>query len=108
MTDWLGDRRLAGFAIRVLEKIGGQTGQREAVVDRRGEHWTESEYETLFGRFPAKGQRPSDADVDGLAIELGRTADALSWQWSDGAAYVSGRSASTTSDVLKTWLDNRR
>jgi hypothetical protein len=33
MTDWLGDERLAAFAIRVLERIGRDTGNRQAVVD---------------------------------------------------------------------------
>jgi hypothetical protein len=31
--------------------------------------------------------------------------DAVGWQWGDGAAYCGGRSAATTSDVLKSWLD---
>jgi len=32
MADWLGDRRLASFAIRVLERIGRQPEERQAVV----------------------------------------------------------------------------
>lgn len=33
MTDWLGDPRLAAFAIRVLERIGADQAQRTAVAD---------------------------------------------------------------------------
>lgn len=33
MTDWLGDHRLAAFAIRVLERIGLQPAARSAVTD---------------------------------------------------------------------------
>lgn len=32
MSDWLGDRRLAAFAIRVLERIGRQPEERPAVI----------------------------------------------------------------------------
>ena len=32
MTDWLGDPRLAAFAIRVLERIAREPANREAVV----------------------------------------------------------------------------
>lgn len=32
MADWLGDRRLAAFAIRVLERIGRQSEERPAVI----------------------------------------------------------------------------
>src|SRR5688572_28896318 len=31
MTDWLGDERLAAFVIRVLERIGRDTANRDAV-----------------------------------------------------------------------------
>jgi hypothetical protein len=72
-----------------------------------GRRWTESDYERLFGLFPADGARPSKEQVAAFAREVGRTNDAISWQWEDGAAYVSGRSASTTSLALKRWLDRR-
>lgn len=91
---------ISGYGGDVERLIGGP-----APIDRSGEPWTEAEYETLFGRLPADGVRPSDGDVDALAAELGRTADAISWQWTDGAAYRTGRSASTTSEPLKAWLD---
>ena len=164
MTDWLGDLRLAAFAIRVLERIGSEPANRSSVVDvllavdrtgwpdyligdldralmslnapvrparRRaptvgpardrpvgtqglapregaavgGRRWTEGEYERLFGRFPVDGPRPAVDEFADYAQEAGRTTSAISWQWDDGAAYVAGRSASTTSLVLKAWLD---
>ena len=93
---------ITGYGALVETMIGG-----EVSGDRWGVLWTESEYETLFRRFPLDGARPSDSDVAVLAAELGRTPDAISWQWGDGAAYASGRSASTASDALKAWLDAR-
>ncbi|MDP9318690.1 MAG: hypothetical protein M3O94_06400, partial [Actinomycetota bacterium] len=33
MTDWLGDRRLAAFAMRVLERIGLEAEERSAVIE---------------------------------------------------------------------------
>ena len=69
--------------------------------------WTDEEYDRLFGRFPPDGSRPTRAEVAVLANELDRTVDAIAWQWEDGAAYVAGRAASTTSQVLKDWLDHR-
>lgn len=72
-----------------------------------GGPWTEAQYERLFGRFTPTGPTPSDDDVSELAAELGRTPGAISWQWQDGAAYCTGRSASTTSEALKSWLDRR-
>lgn len=82
--------------------IGGEIG-----MDRHRENWTEQEYETLFGRHPADVQPPSEEEADELAMELGRTTQALLWQWQDGANYVQQKSASTMSDVLKEWLDRR-
>jgi hypothetical protein len=72
---------------------------------RWSELWQEHEYELLFGRFPPTGTRPSDQQLSMLAAELGRTFDAISWQWGDGASYATGGSASTTSEPLKAWLD---
>jgi hypothetical protein len=93
---------ISGYGGDVERLLGG-----EVAVDRRGESWLESEYETLFGRFPPDGSPPSAEEVDEVSVELGRTPDAVSWQWTDGAGYVQGKSASTTSGVLKTWLDSR-
>lgn len=93
---------ISGYGGDVERLLGG-----EASTDRWGEIWTEAEYEALFRRFPPDGPRPSEADVDALAAELGRTHDAISWQWGDGAAYVRGASASTTSEPLKAWLDRQ-
>ena len=94
---------ITGYGGDVERLIGGEPSS-----DRWGELWTEAEYETLFRRFPPDGTRPSEADVDALAAELGRTHDAISWQWGDGAAYIRGASASTTSEPLKAWLDRQR
>jgi hypothetical protein len=87
-----------------VERLIGNDVTGPSVGDRWGELWTEHEYEVLFGRFPPTGSRPSDDDIAALAAELGRTFDAISWQWGDGAAYCSGGSASTTSEPLKSWL----
>lgn len=93
---------ISGYGGDVERLLGG-----EPSTDRWGELWTEAEYERLFGRFPPEGPRPSDEEVDALAAELGRTSDAISWQWGDGASYSQGGSASTTSEPLKAWLDRR-
>jgi len=69
--------------------------------------WTETEYQRLFSRVPPEGRPPEREEVAQLAAEFDRTHDAIRWQWEDGAAYVTGRSASTTSDALKAWLDRR-
>jgi hypothetical protein len=82
-------------------------GNTATPVDRRGESWTEAEYESLFTQFPPDGAAPTELEANSLALEFGRTSDAVTWQWQDGAGYVQGRSASTTSDVLKLWLDIR-
>jgi hypothetical protein len=105
-------RRILGVQTR-LYSINGYGGDVEGLVggsvsaERWGALWTEAEYETLFGRFPPDGDRPTEREVHLLAAELGRTDDAISWQWADGAAYVSGRSATTASEPLKDWLDRR-
>jgi hypothetical protein len=107
-----GLRAILGVQTR-LYNITGYGGDVETLVggapsaDRWGELWTEAEYETLFRRFPPEGERPSEADVVALAAELGRTHDAIAWQWGDGAAYLRGASASTTSEPLKAWLDRQ-
>jgi hypothetical protein len=94
-----------------LYNISGYGGDVERLIgrdmsrSRDGVLWTESEYERLFGRFAPTGPRPSDDEVEALAAELGRTHDAIAWQWADGAAYCRGASASTTSEPLKAWLD---
>jgi hypothetical protein len=88
-----------------VERALGRDAGRAA--SRDGEAWTESEYRTLFGSFPPDGPRPTRDQVSAMAAELRRSVDAVEWQWADGAAYVSGRSASTTSDALKSWLDRR-
>jgi hypothetical protein len=69
--------------------------------------WTEGEYERLFGAYPPEGRGPTRSKAEMIAKEFGRTTDAIEWQWEDGAAYVQGRSASTTSQALKDWLDGR-
>jgi hypothetical protein len=86
-----------------VESVLGREPRSEA--DRSGDAWTDRDYETLFGRFPPTQDRPSEDAVAALAAELGRTFDAISWQWSDGASYCAGRSASTTSEALNIWLD---
>jgi hypothetical protein len=93
---------MSGYGGDVERLLGG-----EATADRRGELWTEAEYEHLFGRLPPDGPRPTDGEVEMVAIGLGRTPDAISWQWGDGAAYRGGGSASTMSEPLKVWLDRR-
>jgi len=93
---------ISGYGGDVERLIGG-----DVPTDRRGDIWTEAEYETLFGQFPPDGPRPTDAQVDALVLEFGRTRDAISWQWADGAAHVQGGSASTTSEPLRAWLDGR-
>ena len=82
-------------------------GHVDTVAPGPGELWTEAEYERLFGAFPPGGPRPTDGEVEVLAMEFGRTPDAINWQWGDGAAYCLGGSASTTSEPLKAWLDER-
>jgi hypothetical protein len=69
--------------------------------------WTEDEYAALFNAYPPEGPPPSKDEIFRTATELGRSVGAIAWQWSDGAAYVSGRSASTTSGALMRWLDRR-
>lgn len=78
------------------------------LASRDGQPWTEGEYRALFGAFPPDGPRPSQDELVAMATELRRSIGAVEWQWADGAAYVGGRSASTTSDALKAWLDRER
>ncbi len=60
MTDWLGDERLAAFAIRVLERIGRNPATRNAVLG-------------VFGTVDRE-ELPSHlaGDVDGALAALGR------------------------------------
>ena len=96
-----------------LYNVNGYGGDVERLVggsvfaNRSGEHWTADEFELLFGRCPPDRERPTERDIQEIAAELGRTPGAISWQWEDGASYVAKRSASTTSEPLKTWLGNR-
>jgi hypothetical protein len=96
---------ITGYGGDVERLLGNAGSTGSASGDRWGQLWTEREYETLFGRFPPNRDRPSDDEVAALAAEFGRTPDAISWQWDDGASYCSGGIGSTTSDSLKTWLD---
>ncbi len=98
---------ISGYGGDVERLVGGEVPSQSAgsAGDRWGELWTERDYETLFGRFPPSSPRPSDEQITMLAAELGRTSDAISWQWGDGAAYCIGGAASTTSEPLKAWLD---
>ena len=88
-----------------VEQVLGVAVPDVALGDRWGQLWTEADYRILFGRFPPMGERPSDDQIAALAVELGRTFDAISWQWADAAAYCGGRSATTASEPLKAWLD---
>jgi hypothetical protein len=95
---------ISGYGGEVEALLGNDRVPAHRASDRWGELWTEKEYETLFGRFPPLGARPSDEQIGLLAAELGRTFDAISWQWADGASFCGGGSASTTSQPLKVWL----
>jgi hypothetical protein len=96
ITAYGGDvERLLGRALPTVRT----TGRRE------GSPWSEAEYEVLFARFPAIGLHPSETEIAELAEKLGRSFDAADWQWRDGHVYCEGRSASTTSNALKAWLD---
>lgn len=94
-----------------LYNITGYGGYVEQALGRPVEadgsriRWTEDKYEVLFTAFPPDGAEPNEAEADQLAFEFGSTRGAVQWQWADGAAYVQGRSASTTSQSLKDWLD---
>jgi hypothetical protein len=96
---------ILGYGGDVERLVGGRVSSSGA--DRSGELWVEHEYELLFGSFPPAGVGPTDQQVATLAAELGRTFDAIRWQWEDGASYATGRSASTTSESLKAWLDTQ-
>jgi hypothetical protein len=91
---------ISGYGGDVERLIGG-----EVMARQDGALWDESEYARLFHRFPPTGVRPSEDEIATLAAELGRTHDAISWQWADGAAYCRGAGAFTTSEPLKAWLD---
>lgn len=96
---------ISGYGGDVERLLGNDVPSGPTTDDRSGESWTEQDYAILFGRFRPTGDRPSDDQVAVLAAEFGRTFDAIIWQWSDGAAYCAGRSASTTSNALIAWLN---
>jgi hypothetical protein len=94
-----------------LWNINGYGGDVERLVhgfDKSGARWTDDQYLRLFTLYPADGRRPTTDEAALLARELDRTVDAVQWQWDDGAAYVAGRAASTTSQSLMRWLDRQR
>jgi hypothetical protein len=97
-----------------LYNISGYGGDVERLLgdfeatDRAGALWTDDDYATLFRLYPADGDRPTPDEVERIAADLRRSPDAIVWQWEDGASYVSGRSAMTTSDALKNWLDRNQ
>lgn len=96
---------ISGYGGYVERLLGNEPRPGRRGSDRWGELWTEREYEVLFGRFPPTGTRPTDDRIALLAAELGRTFDAVSWQWDDGASYCTGGPAATASEPLKAWLD---
>ena len=96
---------ISGYGGDVERLLGNGNPTAPTSSDRSGELWSEHEYELLFGRFPPTGDRPPDDQIAVMAAELGRTYDAIAWQWTDGAAYCAGRSATTTSEPLMAWLD---
>jgi hypothetical protein len=85
--------------------LGNELPESGLIRDHHGEPWMDRDYEVLFGRFPPTRERPSDDQIASLAAELGRSFDAIDWQWQDGRSYCAGQAASTTSDPLKAWLD---
>jgi hypothetical protein len=96
---------IGGYGGDVERLLGNDLPERRSAREHHGEPWTVRDYEVLFGRFPPTGERPSDGQIASLAAELGRSFDAIGWQWQDGRSYCAGQSASTTSDPLKAWLD---
>jgi hypothetical protein len=97
-----------------LYNVNGYGGDVERLIgnplpsDRRGDPWTDSEYERLFRAFPPDGPHPSADDIERLASEFGRTFDAVDWQWRDGENYVRDGSTTTMSDQLRSWIDRTR
>ena len=68
--------------------------------------WMEAELDILFDRFPPTGRKPSWGDCEKLARELGRTPDAIDWQWQDANTVIRGM-PSTASDALRNYLKLR-
>lgn len=96
---------ISAYGGDVERLLGNEPAVLGSTRERQGENWLEREYEILFSRFPSTGDRPGDDQIAALAAELGRTFDAISWQWGDGKAYCTGGSASTASEPMKAWLD---
>lgn len=96
---------ITGYGGDVERLLSREMPTRATTGSRQGETWTEAEYETLFGRFPPTHERASEDQIATLAAEMGRSFDAIGWQWQDGERYCAGASASTTSAALKSWLD---
>lgn len=96
---------VTGYGADVERLVGNDPSNWNVEPERAGQPWTDDEYRRLFGLHRASGPRPTPEEVAGVAAELGRSFDAIAWPWEDAASYVSGRSASTTSDALKAWLD---
>jgi len=69
-----------------------------------GRRWTEQEYAELFDLFPLAGDRPRGDALDRAARHLGRTTDAVAWQWQDAHRYCEGQST-TAAPVLMSYLD---
>ena len=97
-----------------LWNITGYGGDVERLVDygwvgksAPERSWSEGEYAVLFGAHPPAGPRPTPEEARLLSTEMARSVGAIEWQWEDGSAYVGGRSASTTSQALKHWLDRQ-
>jgi len=97
---------LLGHTMRLPRGSGVDRAPRaSSSAERHRAGWTEREYETLFGRFPPEGPRPTRSAAEQLASELGRTVEAVEWQWQDAAEFVRGGTAKTTSQQLMAWLD---
>jgi hypothetical protein len=96
---------ISGYGGDVERLLGNELPKRVSGDDRQGELWIEREYEVLFARFPPIGDHPTSDQIASMAAELGRSFDAVDWQWRDGQSYCAGGSTSTTSNPLKNWLD---
>ncbi len=78
-----------------------------ATPTRKGaKKWTKEERDALFDRHPPTGPRPSRDDYEAVARQIGRTVDAVGWQWVDADTAIRGR-PSTASRRLKDYLTGR-